>query len=92
MRFWGILVLGLVVCCISAQTALFDNINVLKQVDLTNAIVKVSIRYTVKSASSEQNKYVVAIPKRDHEHMAYITAEDSRKTKLSIKKSDVQDA
>lgn len=68
-----------------AESVVYENSNVIKTVDLTNPIVKVTLRIAVHTTGTENTAYVVAIPMHDFNNLAYIEASTSKKVPLSIK-------
>ena len=68
-----------------AEPVVYENSNVIKTVDLTKPIVRVVLRLTVHVTGTEKAEYIVAIPKRDFDHLSYIEANSSKKVPLNIK-------
>lgn len=91
MRSIHILLISLCLLCLSEQAAVFENASVIKTVDLSKAIPKVTLRFMVKPVENTGTEYIVSIPVDEAEHLAYITASNKKSTPLSIKKSEIQD-
>lgn len=91
MRSILLLLISLCLLCLSEQTAIFENASVIKTVDLSKAITKVTLRFMVKPLKNAETEYIVSIPAEEAEHLAYITASNKKNTPLSIKKSEIQD-
>ena len=75
---------------ISAENSLFENVSVIKTVDMTEAIVKVTMRYQISPLQDDLVDYQVAIPNSDIEHMAYIETSSLKKVSLSLTKDEQQ--
>ena len=86
----SILVLLLALCVI-AEPGVFENTSVMKTVDLSEAIVKVTLRIQVHVLEGSPKEYSVAIPKSEVEHMAIILPSSNNKLTISVKKAEIQD-
>ena len=91
MRFIHFFLLSLCFVCLSTQTELFENTSVIKTVDLSKAIVRVTLRFSVHPLESSLKEYYVAIPKEDVEHLAYISSSGGKNVAVNIKKAENQD-
>lgn len=91
MRFIHFFLLSLCFVCLSTQTQFFENTSVIKTVDLSNAIVKVTLRFSVHPLESSLKEYYVAIPKEEMEHLAYISSNGGKNVAVTIKKAENQD-
>ena len=91
MRNIGLIIFSLFALFVSAQEPLFENTSVIKTVDLTEAIVAVTLRFQVKPLGEDLVDYQVALLNSEIEHMAYIEASSVKKIPISIKKAKVQD-
>ncbi|CBK20403.2 uncharacterized protein [Blastocystis hominis] len=90
MRVPAVVLTTMLFLLISAEKPLFENLSVIKTVDMTEAIVNVTIRYQVSPSQDDLVDYQVAIPNSDIEHMAYIETSALRKASLSLKKDELQ--
>lgn len=90
MRVPAVVLTAMLFLLISAEKPLFENLSVIKTVDITEAIVNVTIRYQVSPSQDDLVDYQVAIPNSDIEHMAYIETSALRKATLSLKKDELQ--
>ena len=82
---------SLFILLVSAQEPLFENTSVIKTVDLTEAIVVVTLRFQIKPLGEDLVDYQVGLLNSEIEHMAYIEASSVKKVPISIKKAKVQD-
>ena len=64
--------------------------SVIKTVDLSEAIVKVTLRVQVRVLEGSSKEYMFAIPRSEFEHMAYIHP-SSNKLSIAVKKAPIQD-
>ena len=76
---------SLVLCTAFADLAVYENLSVIKTVDLANPIVKVTLRIAVRGSESINSKYEVAIPNSEFQHLSYIEASTSKKMGLPVK-------
>lgn len=90
MRVPAVVLTAMLFLLISAEKPLFENLSVVKTVDISEAIVKVTIRYQVSPSQDDLVDYQVAIPNSDIEHMAYIEVSSLKKIQLSLKKDEQQ--
>ena len=74
-----------VLCTALADLAVYENLSVIKTVELVNPIVKVTLRIAVRGSESIDSKYEVAIPNSEFEHLSYIEATTSKKVGLPVK-------
>ena len=91
MRFIHFFLLSLCFVCLSTQTQLFENTSVIKTVDLSNAIVKVTLRFSVHPLESSLKEYYVAIPKEEMEHLAYISSNGGKNNAVTIQNAENQE-
>jgi hypothetical protein len=91
MRSIHLILFAVVLVCAAAEEPRFKNLNVIKTVDLMEAIVKVTLRFNVHPFENNLKEYRVAIPKEDIENMAYIAAYTSKQIPLTIRKIEKQD-
>ena len=91
MRYFTILLLFVLAVCALADTAAFENTSVIKTVDLSEAIVKVTLRVQVRVLEGSSKEYMFAIPRSEFEHMAYIHPSSSNKLSIAVKKAPIQD-
>lgn len=91
MRYFTILLLFVLAVCALADTAAFENTSVIKTVDLSEAIVKVTLRVQVRVLEGSSKEYMFAIPRSEFEHMAYIHPSYSNKLSIAVKKAPIQD-
>lgn len=91
MRYFTILLLFVLAVCALADTAAFENMSVIKTVDLSEAIVKVTLRVQVRVLEGSSKEYMFAIPRSEFEHMAYIHPSSSNKLSITVKKAPIQD-
>ena len=91
MRSIHLLLISLCLFCLSEQTALFENKSVIKTVDLSGSIVKVTLSITVKPLQDSLTEYFIGIPKSEVEHMAYIQVMSKKNIVFNIVKAENQD-
>ena len=82
--------ISLCISLVSGETPLFENQSVIKTVDLSEAIVKVTLRFSIKPMEQTLNEYYVGIPKNEMDHLAFISANNGKSVKMTIKKADVE--
>lgn len=75
---------------VSGEIALFENQSVIKTVDLSAAIVKVTLRLSIKPLQETLSEYLIGIPMNEVNHLAYITANNGKNVRMSIKKTEMQ--
>ena len=91
MRFLKSLLFFVLAVCALADTAAFENTSVIKTVDLSEAIVKVTLRFQVRVLEGSSKEYMFAIPRSEFEHMACIYPSSSNKLSIAVKKAPIQD-
>ena len=67
------------------ESTVFENSNVIKTVDLSSHIVKVTLRITVHFTEKDQSDYLLAIPAEEYEHLAYIDATVAKKVDTRVR-------
>lgn len=67
------------------ESTVFENSNVIKTVDLSSYIVKVTLRITVHFTENDQSDYFLAIPAEEYEHLAYIDATVAKKVDTRVR-------
>lgn len=90
MHLIQLLCVSLCITLVSGETPLFENQSVIKTVDLSDAIVKVTLRFSIKPMEQALTEYYVGIPKNEMDHLAFISANNGKSMKMTIKKADVE--
>ena len=67
------------------ESTVFENSNVIKTVDLSSHIVKVTLRITVHFTENDLSDYLLAIPAEEYEHLAYIDATVAKKVDTRVR-------
>ena len=91
MQFLKSILVLLLALCAFAESGVFENTSVIKTVDLSEAVVKVTLRIQVHVLEGSPKEYSVAIPKSEAEHMAVILPSSNNKLAISVKKAEIQD-
>ena len=91
MPFLKSILFLLLALCAFAEPGVFENTSVIKTADLSEAVIKVTLRIQVHVIEGSPKEYYVAIPKSEAEHMAVILPSSSNKLAISVKKAEIQD-
>lgn len=82
---------SLVLCAVLADFAAYENTSIVKTVNLSNSVTKVTLRIAIHASAEVNSKYEVAIPKSEFEHLSYIDAATSKKVSLTVKMERVDE-
>lgn len=82
---------SLVLCAVLADSAAYENTSIVKTVNLSNSVAKVTLRIAIHASAEVNSKYEVAIPKSEFDHLSYIDATTSKKVALPVKMERVDE-